>query len=55
MHNLLSDCKVGIMDEDTLKAVWFALSEYIDDKINCAQPKVILSEYAAAEFILRTM
>ena len=41
LHNLLSDCKVGVMDEDVLKAVWFALSEYIYDKINGKQPKVI--------------
>ena len=46
LHNLLSDCKMGIMSEDVLKAVWFALSQYINEKINCEQPKVIMIEFS---------
>lgn len=42
------------MDEDVLKAVWFALSEFIYDKINGKQPKVIFSENAVAELISKS-
>ena len=42
-RNLFRDCKSGGITEDVNKAVWFALSDYIFERINSEQPEVLLN------------
>ena len=42
-RNLFRDCKSAAIPEDDYAAVWFALADYILEKINSAQPEVLLN------------
>lgn len=45
-RNLFRDCKSAAIPEDDYAAVWFALADYILEKINSAQPEgVIVAEF----------
>ena len=43
VHNLFRACKVGVLTADVNKAIWFALSKYISERLNNAQPMVLLN------------
>ena len=43
LKNLFNDCKTSAINEDVNKAVWFALSNYIFEKISNGNPEVLLN------------
>lgn len=46
MHNLLHDCKTGMITEDVLKRVWSSLTDYIYEKLNQPQPRgVVITDF----------